>query len=232
MSNILQMPKHRVKRAENLRRNEGKKVMASLSLVTVVMTLVFISDFIQKQSRPTILITDNVEGNTVIKGLAPGQLLQERLNRKSMSQNDRMVASELGQEFRDLNWEKRMIEKLNQNTRSVASLKVSAEDQFKYGYLGGNYRIVNEENDGIVYVSSLEFSENSSDLLAHPILFDVRTFVQYYKAIGFNFSDYKIENAPEGKKLILQGSNSKDIVAEVYIKLKDNRLISAKVQRL
>jgi hypothetical protein len=227
------MPKHRVKRAEKLRRNESKKVMLSLSLVTVVMFLVFVADLIQKQSQPTILITDNAGSDHIIRGLAPGGTLKERLNYRKNDLNNRMVASDNQQNFRDLEWEKKMIEKLSGQSRSIASLKVSPEDQFKYGYLGGNYRIVNEETNGEMNLVSLEFSEGSSDLVAQPILFDVPTFVRSYRSLGLHFSEYKIENVPEGKKLILfSENNNREVIGEVYIKLKDNRLISAKVQRM
>ena len=72
--------------------------------------------------------------------------------------------------------------------RSVASLSVAPEDQFKYGYLGGNYRIVNEESpDGKVYLSQVEYRSDTTDVVAQPVLFDVQTFVQSYKTVGFSF---------------------------------------------
>jgi hypothetical protein len=226
MSNILELPKHRIRRAEKLRKMETKKVVASLSLVTVVMSLVFISEFIQRQARPVILISDNQEGRTFLKGLAPGERLTDRLHQRN-------VASQVNGEFRDLEWEKKLVQKLSSGERSVASLSVAPEDQFKYGYLGGNYRIVNEESpDGKVYLSQVEYRSDTTDVVAQPVLFDVQTFVQSYKTVGFSFSNYKVEDLVDGKKLIFFGANSKDIVGEVYIQLKENRLISAKVQRL
>jgi hypothetical protein len=176
---ILDFPKNRSQRAEKAKRAEARQAVLSLSIISLIMGAVLLNDALVARQRPTYLVSDN---------MSPTRLQQ--LNRA-------IASAQPMNPFRDLEWEKRMAEKLAarspQDARTPASVSrhISALDDLRYGFLAGNYRLVDEQGEKHAGINEIEYVD-PVDVTSKPVFIEPEIFLQKYGALlAVDFDKYK-----------------------------------------
>ena len=180
MGKVILFPKEKSKRVQKARKADMQKLMLSLSLMSLVLMTVFITDQISRRERPTYIVSGS-----------PDQI--EKLNRAIASAQPMDI-------MRDIEWEHDLAKKLSDlNNRQPANAqqKVSALDQLRFGEFEGNYRfaMISDPQSNKSYVHEIEFVEND-EIQSKPVLFKknpVDFLNQYKQAFIVPFEKAEIE---------------------------------------
>ena len=123
MSKVIKFPESKSKKAQELRKAEGRRVFLTLSMLSLVLVAVVLNDQVLTSYRPVYVISDN--GRT------------GRADRAIASDDDRQSIT-----YRDLLWEKELAQRLAAaDGRQPAAVPqaISMLDQLRFGDLAGRY---------------------------------------------------------------------------------------------
>ena len=210
MSQILKFPREVSQTQRRLQKREARRFALSLSVLSVAVVALTLSENLNNRMRPTYIVAGSPE---------------------HISQINRAIAS--AQPFdivEDIQAENRLATKISQLDRRPASLgqAPSALDQLRYGELAGKYRIA--ENSS--HVREIEYVD-SDDVSDRPILVkDRQAFLQANKAVmAVPFSSTKVQSVSEQKEVFELLDQSGRLVGQADFTFDDSgRLLSMKVQ--
>jgi hypothetical protein len=195
MNKILQFPKSKSKKVETLKKSEARNFAVLVSLVSLILVAIFMNDNMT-QSRREVYIVGN--GNDL-----------EKLNRAIASA--RPVTF-----YRDLEWEGKMVEKLNSGKDrfpASSAARVQLIDQLRFGELHGKYRLVQDDSSGPSLVKEIEYVE-SLDAGDQPIVLKnpLNFLDQYKEAFSPRFESVLLDQRQGDTEIYqLLGSNKKRV---------------------
>ncbi|PWU18484.1 MAG: hypothetical protein C5B49_07110 [Bdellovibrio sp.] len=196
MRKILPFPKERSQRARALIKSEAQRLFLSMSLLSLILVAVYSTDHMMKSQRPVYLIATQESGS--LSG--PGS--EEKLNRTVANFQPTEV-------FRDLDWERRLAERLGQNDseRAPASIsqRVTLMDELKYGPLAGKYLIRASANDAKevkMDVAEIKYVE-SDEVSDQPIrISDAKAFLMKYRSLmKVPFANVELSYKSDGQEV-------------------------------
>jgi hypothetical protein len=224
MRNVISMPEKHMKRVKKEQQSDAKRAILSLSLVSLILGAVLVNDSVNRAQRPTLIVSDSTSASDI-----------ENLNRAIASAHPMNP-------FRDLEWEKKMAERLSQDSiedRTPASIgrKVTTLDEMRFGPLAGKYQVVSTNMPGasmpavnrvneIRYVDSVEVADR-------PVFLDPAQFLKDYGrllSVDFEFFDRANPAQQQVREYRLLDSSKHVVGTAAFVMDEEGRFISLKVR--
>lgn len=220
---ILQFPKEKSKRVQQLKKAEGQRLFLMLSLFSFILVAVLSNEQLLKSQRPIYLISDNSSHSL------------ERVNRAIASAQPLNL-------FRDVEWEHSLAKRLAGENRLPASAPqaVTLFDQLRYGLLAGKYRIssasgsVSGSEAKGPQVKEVEYID-SQELADRPVqIADRREFLASYgQLLPVQFQTANLASTKDGVETWKLVSAEGHTVGEVQMRFDEaKRFLGLKVQSL
>lgn len=203
------------------RKAESRKAIISLSVVSIVLAAVFVNEQVSKSQRPQYLIAG--ESN-------------------SISDLNRAIASaDPMNPFRDLEWEKELVQKLAKQNPSVVDREpaaigrpVSTIEQLRFGALAGKYRIEDQSIKSEVKIRQIDYvpSEDSED---RALYLNPEVFLKDYGAllaVDFQLFDRANPSQDQVREYRLLDSQKKVVGRASFVVDDEGRFISLKVAEI
>lgn len=207
-----------MRREKRLQRAETRTAVISLSVASLLLAAVFINDQLAKQGRSSYLISDN--GSQI-----------DKLNRAIAS------ATPMNP-FRDLEWEKKLAEKLaskdvSATGREPASIgrPVSTVDQLRFGTLAGKYRVEDQTMQSEIKIKQIDYVQ-SNDVSDRAVFVNPELFLKDYGgllAVSFAYYDAANPSSENVKEYRLLNSDKKVVGRAAFVLDEDGRFISLKI---
>ncbi len=192
----------------------------ALSLVSLMLGALFINDSINRAQAPQYMVSDNTSSSDI-----------NNLNRAIASAHPMNP-------FRDLEWEKKMADRLGQNRledRTPASVgrALSTVDQLRFGPLAGKYRVVDQAGSGEAKVQEISYVE-SSDVNDRPVFLEPQEFLRDYGALlAIPFAYFDRANNPSQvqiREFRLMDEQKQVVGMAAFIMDDEGRFISLKIR--
>jgi hypothetical protein len=170
MKNVISFPENKMTRVKRLNRLEARNALLTLSAASFFMAALFVNDSLSRQPGPMYIISENSGSNiaTLNRAIASAQPMNM---------------------FRDLEWEKKMAEKLGKALREPAAYgkTATATDQLRFGALAGKY-FFSQKDD--LKLSEIRYVD-SRDVGDRPVFMDPDTFLKAYGGLlAVSFDNY------------------------------------------
>lgn len=219
MKKIIPFPEKKMKRQKRLQRAETRAAVVSLSVASLLLGAVLLNDQLARSGRSSYLISDNTH-----------QPIQD-LNRAIAS------ATPMNP-FRDLEWEKKLAERLASKGDSVVGREpasigraVSTVDQLRFGTLAGKYRVADESIQDQVKIKQIDYIQ-SEDANDRAIYLNPDVFLKDYGAllaVPFAFYDSANPAQTNVREYRLLNGQKKVVGRAAFVLDEEGRFISLKV---
>jgi hypothetical protein len=214
MKNVISFPEKKMTRVKRRHRLEARNAVLTLSAASFLMIALFANNSLSRQPGPMYIVSDNNTSNIA------------NLNRAIASAQPMNV-------FRDLEWEKKMSEKLGQAAREPAAYgkAASATDQLRFGALAGKY-FFSQKDD--MKLSEIRYVD-SRDVGDRPVFMDPDTFLKAYgNLLVVEFENYsKVESetptAANTQAFALFGPDKRLVGTASFVLDEDGRFLSLRV---
>lgn len=221
MKNVVTFPESKSKKVRKAQKAEAKQLALSVSIVTLILGSVLLTDSFSRSQGPVYIISDNTQG--------PSRL--DQLNRA-------IASAQPMNPFRDLEWEKSLAKKLGQDAsleeRNPASLgrKLSSVEELRFEQLGGNYRFVDQASTGDVQIQEIEYID-PVDVTVTPVPLNPEDFLARYGsllAVKFESFDRANPNQPLVQEFRLLNEKKEVKGTAAFTMDSDGKFISLKVR--
>lgn len=208
-----------MKKAQKQQKTSSRQAVVSLSMVSLIMGALLLNDSLIRAQSPQYLISDNTSGSEI-----------QNLNRAIASAKPMNM-------FRDLEWEKKMAEKLGQDsleTRTPASVGKTATtlEQLRFGPLAGKYHVLSQPAEKPAAIHEISYVD-STEVNDRPIYLDPDSFLkQYGSLLSVDFSLFDRANPAQNqiREYRLLNSSKKVVGTAAFIMDDEGRFISLKVR--
>lgn len=216
---VVSFPEDRMKKVKKKQNAGAKQAAVSLSLVSLILGALLLNDSLIRDQKPIYIVSDNTSGSD-IKNLNRAIANAQPLN-----------------PFRDLEWEKKMAEKLGTDKieeRTPASLgkQVSTIEQLRFGPLAGKYHVIDRSSDRQTQIQEISYVE-SSEVNDRPVYLDPAQFLKTYgNLLAVEFSQFDRANTEQNQiqEYNLLSDSKKVVGTAAFMLDEDGRFISLKVR--
>lgn len=219
MKNVIAFPEKRMKKVKKEQRVRATQAVLSLSLVTLMMGALLINDSLNRSQAPQYIVTDNTSASDI-----------QKLNRA-------IASAQPMNPFRDLEWEKKMAERLGQDSlesRTPASVGKNATsiEQLRFGPLAGKYRLMDKAGAATPKLEEITYVD-SAEVTDRPVYLDPHQFLKDYGALlAVDFDLFDRANPSQGqiREYRLMDGSKKVVGTAAFIMDDEGRFISLKVR--
>ncbi len=228
--NVISFPENKSRKARRLQRQGAQSAVLSFSLVSLMMGALLLNDSIARSGAARYVVSDNTGASDI-----------QNLNRAIASAHPMNP-------FRDLEWEKKLAERLSQDplaARTPASMGKAANtlEKMRFGVLAGKYRVVDQDTTAnVTKVQEISYSD-SDDSNDRPVYLNPEEFLREYGSLlSVDFAGF--DKATEGKAPASSSANdskvreyrllgkSKQVVGTAAFTMNDEgRFLSLKVRQ-
>jgi hypothetical protein len=219
MKNVISFPENKMKQAIRNQKLGARQAVLSLSLVSILMGALLMNDSLTRTQVRPYLISDNTSSSDI-----------QSLNRA-------IASAQPMNPFRDLEWEKKLAQRLGGNSleeRTPASLgkRVSSLDQLRFGSLAGKYNVIDQTPAKETKVQEINYVD-SSEVTDRPVYLDPDQFLkQYGKLLSISFANYDRANPNQNqvREYRLLNSDKKVVGTAAFVMDDEGRFLSLKVR--
>lgn len=219
MKNVISFPEKKMKLARNKQNAGAKQAVASLSLVSLLLGALLLNDSLVRSQGPQYLVSDNTSSSDI-----------QKLNRA-------IASAQPMNPFRDLEWEKKMAQRLGQNSiedRSPASIGKSATtlDQLRFGPLAGKYHVIDQATEDSIRIQEISYVD-SDEINDRPVYLNPDQFLQEYGnllAVEFTLFDKANPNQSQVREYRLLSEAKQVVGTAAFVMDDDGRFLSLKVR--
>jgi hypothetical protein len=211
MKNVISFPENKMTRVRRLNRLESRNALLTLSGASFLLMALFVNDSLSRQPGPMYIISENSGSNiaTLNRAIASAQPMNM---------------------FRDLEWEKKMADKLGKALREPAAYgkTATATDQLRFGALAGKY-FFSQQDD--LKLSEIRYVD-SRDVGDRPVFMDPDTFLKAYGGLlAVNFDNYAKVDASTAnvQDYRLLGANKQVVGTASFTLDEEGRFLSLRV---
>jgi hypothetical protein len=221
MKNVISFPENKSKAARKIQNQGTTHAVLSLSLVSLMMGALLLNDSVSRSGRAKYLLSDNTTASEI-----------QNLNRAIASAHPMNP-------FRDLEWEKKLAQRLGQEdslvARTPAAVGKSATglEKLRFGTLAGKYRVVDQAQGSQAKVQEISYSD-SDDTNDRPVFLKPEQFLQEYGSllsVDFQHFDKASKTLPGSVQEYELLNDSKKVVGTAAFTMNDEgRFLSLKIR--
>lgn len=219
MKNVISFPEKQMKKARKQQKAGAKQAVVSLSLVSFLLGALFLNDSLVRSQGPQYLVSDNTSSSDI-----------EKLNRA-------IANAQPMNPFRDLEWEKKMAQRLGQDkledrTPAAIGKPVSTLEELRFGPLAGKYQVIDQASEKATRIREISYVE-SAEVNDRPVFLDPDKFLKEYGAllaVEFSLFDKANPHQTQVREYRLLSDKKEVVGTAAFVMDDEGRFISLKVR--